>query len=106
MADYTSSSQQRLLAVLDAMEGHDLDGISVAELADSVGTNKANIVRTLANLEMKRYVERLPYDGQRWRYGEAILRKYRNHNSNLLDAMQRLLDRAMTLAHPKNGTID
>jgi DNA-binding IclR family transcriptional regulator len=58
--DYTNSSQQRILKVVLAMFGHEIDGLAPGQLAKLAGITPGEATRDLDNLMQAGWVETLP----------------------------------------------
>lgn len=58
--DYTNSSQQRILKVVLAMFGHEIDGLAPGALAKLAGITPGEATRDLDNLMQAGFVEPLP----------------------------------------------
>lgn len=58
--DYTNSSQQRILKVVLAMFGHEIDGLAPGQLAKLAGIKPGEATRDLDNLMQAGFVERVP----------------------------------------------
>ncbi|MEQ1917318.1 MAG: hypothetical protein ABL856_11385 [Gallionella sp.] len=58
--DYTNSSQQRILKVVLAMFGHEIDGLAPGQLAKLAGITPGEATRDLDNLMQAGFVEPLP----------------------------------------------
>lgn len=58
--DYTCEAQQRVLKLLMALFGHEVNGVSPGELASGLGLKPSQITRDLWNLVEAGLVERLP----------------------------------------------
>ncbi len=90
---YTCAAQQRVLAVLLALAGNEVDGVSLMELTHALSTRagkdpkalKNNIFRDLHNLREAGLAEQLP-DSERWRLAPRLVQ--------IATAHQRYLDRA------------
>lgn len=78
--NYACEAQQRLLFVQSALIGHEIDGVSLTEIANawaersskSKGGQKNNVFRDLQNLKLAGYAEQLP-DSDRWRLGPKLI---------------------------------
>jgi len=92
MADYISEPQQRLLTVLHALAGHELEGITVTQISQQTGLTTATVTRALRNLEAQGFAEQA---GERWRHGAAVLTMYRMYASSLKTTLTAVLDTAM-----------
>lgn len=89
MADYTNSSQQRILRVVQALAGHEITGVAPAALAREVGCSAACITRDVDNLRTAGLAEEVPETG-RWRLGPSIVQIALKHMSALDRAEKRL----------------
>lgn len=58
--DYTNSSQQRILKVVLAMFGHEIDGLQPGQLAKLAGITASQATRDLDNLMQAGWVELIP----------------------------------------------
>ena len=58
--DYTNNSQQRILKVVLAMFGHEIDGLAPGQLAKLAGIKPGEATRDLDNLMQAGFVERVP----------------------------------------------
>lgn len=91
MSDYTNESQQRLLNILSTLFGHEVTGISAADIIKATGNKNANVTRDLFNLEKAGFAQRLPSGN--WRVSERLGRQAMvmlNH----IEHQQKMLDRA------------
>ena len=71
MADYTNATQQRILRVLLALAGHEVNGLAPSEIAHGLNINQSNTTRDLANLREAGLAEQIPDTG-RWRLTPRI----------------------------------
>ena len=100
---YAFDAQQRLLFVQSALYGHEIDGLSMTEIAaawaqrvgKTVANQKNNIFRDLQNLKLAGYAEQLP-DSERWRLSTrpvqgafAVMRHFEKAQARLDEARQR-----------------
>ena len=65
MEKYECDAQQRLLKVIDALVGHEVDGVSAKDIAARTGTSSATAFRDLSNLQLGGWAEQLEDGG--WR---------------------------------------
>jgi DNA-binding IclR family transcriptional regulator len=101
--NYSCEAQQRLLFVQSALYGHEIDGLSLTEIANAyaVRTGKAkaaqknSVFRDLQNLRLAGYAEQLP-DSERWRLSTkpvqgafAVMRHFQKTQERLDEARQR-----------------
>lgn len=90
---YVCEAQQRVLFVMLALAGHEVDGVSLTEIAVALanrtgktkGGQKNNVFRDLHNLKEAGLAEQLP-DSERWRLAPRLVQIATSH--------QRYLDRA------------
>jgi len=59
---YDNAGQQRVLKVMLAMFGHEIEGISPSQLAKAVGASPSCITRDLHNLVEAGIAERMPHN--------------------------------------------
>ncbi len=100
---YACEAQQRLLFVQSALYGHEIDGLSMTEIAaawaqragKTTASQKNNIFRDLHNLKLAGYAEQLP-DSERWRLSTrpvqgalAVMRHFEKAQARLDEARQR-----------------
>lgn len=69
---YINSAQQRVLALLFRLSGHEIEGVAPGELAQALRTSASNITRDLANLREAGVAE--PLENGRWRLTPRIAR--------------------------------
>lgn len=62
---YSNRAQQRILAALGVLSGHEISGIATGDLAARLRTSASNVTRDMHNLIQAGYVEQL--DDGRWR---------------------------------------
>ncbi len=63
--DYTNTSQQTLLGVLEALAARPFDGETLARLVDRVAASRDQCFRAAKNLELAGWAEQAP--GGAWR---------------------------------------
>jgi len=68
---YINAAQQRVLAIVFRLAGHEIEGIAPSELATAVRTSASNITRDLANLREAGFAE--PLDSGRWRLTPRVV---------------------------------
>ena len=88
--NYISGQVQRVLLVMKAMVGKEVNGISPAELAKLAKVSPSNITRALANLEKAEFVERLPSDIKLWRLSAAMVQMSNTVSHNLTNSLRQL----------------
>lgn len=77
---YACDAQQRGYFVMLALAGHELDGVSMTEIAaawaqrvgKTTANQKNNVFRDLQNLKLAGLAEQLP-DSERWRLGPKLI---------------------------------
>lgn len=70
-ARYTNASQQRLLRVLLALAGHEVNGRACADIARAVDASMTNVYRDLENLRIAGLAEQMT-DSAQWRLTPRI----------------------------------
>ncbi len=88
MPDYTNASQQRVLLVLASLTGHELDGLTITQIALMTESSAVQVTRDLYNLELQGFVER---EGDRWRHGKAVLDMFRAYSASLKMSIEKTL---------------
>jgi DNA-binding IclR family transcriptional regulator len=91
MSLYTSSSQQRLLAMLMELAGHEVSGQAPSELAKALEIGASTVTRDLANLMEAGMAEQIPETG-RYRLGPKLIRIAVKHMAEMERATARLVD--------------
>ena len=69
---YESRSQQRLIRVLLALSGHEIQGLAPGELAKGLDVSASDITRDLANLRIAGIAEEMVGTG-RWRLTPKLI---------------------------------
>lgn len=85
---YRSTSQQRILRVLQALAGNEFAGVTPGELARAAKCTASNITRDLANLQLAGMAEEIPGTG-RWRLGPKVVQLALAHMRHLDDIERR-----------------
>lgn len=67
MSDYTNNAQQRILAAVVILAGHEAEGLAPSQLATGLRTTPSNVTRDLANLKEAGFAEQLANGN--WRLG-------------------------------------
>lgn len=93
-ARYTCESQQRLIKVLLALAGHEVDGASLTELTSALASRtgkaqKNSIFRDLQNMKQAGIAEQLP-DSDRWRLAPRIVQIATSYERYITRATTRL----------------
>jgi DNA-binding IclR family transcriptional regulator len=68
---YRSTSQQRLLAVMLALAGREVDGLRPGAIAKGLGTHPSNVTHDLRNLRIAGLAEQIP-DTDAWRLSPRL----------------------------------
>ena len=87
---YANDGQQRILALLQLLAGHEITGIAPANIAREQDCSKSCVTRDLANLQMAGLAEPVPETG-RFRLGPAIVQIAIKHAA-AMDRAERRLD--------------
>lgn len=88
---YISEQQQRLLRVIRALAGREVDGLAPGELAKLAECSASQVTRDLANLKHIGWAEQLTHTG-RWRLGPEIVQLSMRHLAALDRARTRLAE--------------
>ena len=92
MADdskYISDPQQRLLGLILALAGHEMEGQAPGQLAKLNGCSPSQVTRDMANLKNLGWAEQITTTG-RWRLGPQIVQVAVRHAAMLERAKSRL----------------
>lgn len=87
---YEHEGQQRILALVQLLAGHEITGMAPAEIARHQACSASCVTRDLANLQIAGLAEPVPETG-RWRLGPAIVQIAIKHAA-ALDRAERRLD--------------
>lgn len=68
---YRSESQQRILRVLFALAGHEVNGLAPGEIAKGLSISPSQVTHDLANLKIAGAAEEIP-ELKRWRLTPRI----------------------------------
>lgn len=88
---YISDGQQRVLRLLSVLAGHEITGLTPAEIAKAQACSAPMVTRDLANLRAAGLAEQVPETG-RWRLSPHIVQISLRHAAALSQARQRLDD--------------
>lgn len=88
MERYECDAQQRLLKVIDALVGHEVDGVSAKDIAARTGTSSATAFRDLSNLQLGGWAEQLEDGG--WRLSVNAAKMLRRINDGINSALARV----------------
>lgn len=86
---YYSESQQRILNVLQALAGHEVEGLSPTALSKGLKANPAAITRALANLKINGLADSIP-DSNNWRLLPKIVQISFAHSQEINKQMGKL----------------
>ena len=91
MADdkYISDSQQRILGLMLALAGNEIDGLAPGQLATLNDCSPSQVTRDLANLKHAGWAEQITTTG-RWRLGPQVVQIATRHMTALERAKTRL----------------
>jgi DNA-binding IclR family transcriptional regulator len=84
---YISDSQQRLLRMVMALAGHEVNGLAPGQIAKLADCSPSQATRDLANLQAAGWAEQVP-DLRTWRLGPAPVRLALAHMAGM-DRVQR-----------------
>lgn len=90
-AKYICEPQQRLMRLIQALAGHEMDGLAPGDIAKLNGCSPSQVTRDLANLKAFGWAEQMP-STQRWRLGPDIVRIATRHMTALDRAERRLVE--------------
>lgn len=85
---YHNAAQQRILMVMLALAGHEIEGVTPSELAKGLGVPAPNISRDLRNLRLAGLAEKL--ETGRWKLSPKLVQIATAYSSNLQRARNRL----------------
>ena len=88
---YICQPQQRLMELIRALAGHEIDGMAPGEIAKLNACAPAQVTRDLANLRAFGWAEQIANTG-RWRLGPQIVQLAMRHMAALDRAQRRLAD--------------
>lgn len=88
---YLSEHQQRVLKAIQALAGHEMEGLAPGQLAKAVECSPSQVTRTLANLKHFGWAEQIATTG-RWRLGPEIVQISARHSVALSRARSRLAE--------------
>lgn len=88
---YIVEPQQRLMALIQTLAGHEIEGLAPGEISKATGANPSLVTRDLANLKHFGWAEQIQ-STQRWRLGPDIVRIATRHMAALDRADRRLAE--------------
>lgn len=86
---YENGSQQRVLLVLMALFGHEVQGVAPGQLAKALNISPSETTRDLANLKQAGLAEQMP-DSGRWRITPRLCQKALTSLSAIESAAKKL----------------
>lgn len=86
---YTNDGQQRILALIRVLAGHEITGIASAQIAALQECSASLVTRDLANLKTAGFAERVP-ETNYWRLAPEIVQIAIKHGNALKRAEERL----------------
>lgn len=86
---YVSEQQQRILALIRTLAGHELQGLAPGEIAKLQACAPSQVTRDLANLKHIGWAEEVPGVG-RWRLGPQIVQIALRYSTGLERAQARV----------------
>lgn len=86
---YLNNGQQRLISVIKQLVGHELDGITAAELARELEEGTAAVFRDLKNLEAAGWAQKLEHSGG-WRLTPGFAELLRTVQRNIMTVMEKV----------------
>jgi len=87
---YISDAQQRLLAVIRTLGGHEMDGLLPGQVAKMAECSPSQVTRDLSNLKKAGWAEEVPGQPGRWRLGPTVVSLAMRHMSGMDRARRRL----------------
>ena len=88
MSDYLNAGQQRLIAVLTHLVGHELRGLSAAEIATALERPATAVFRDLKNLEAAGWAQKM--ESGTWRMSPAFAELLRVVQRNIMTVMEKV----------------
>ncbi|MDR1424282.1 MAG: helix-turn-helix domain-containing protein [Azoarcus sp.] len=86
------SAQARLLAVIEALAGHEVDGLTLTDVAAALGgITPSTVLRDMAELEAAGWARRVP-GTKRWALAARPIQLLINFQSGLARAKQRIAE--------------
>ena len=89
--DYTNTSQQRFLQLVDLLAGHELQGLEPSAIAKALGCTASVTTRDLDNLRTAGWAELHP-NGRTWRLTPHVVEISLKHASAIRAGRQDLSD--------------
>ena len=88
---YIKEQQQRLMRLLLALSGNEIEGLSPGDIAKLNGCHPSHVTRDLTNAHHFGWAEQIPVTG-RWRLGPQIVQIAMRHMTALDRAERRLAE--------------
>lgn len=89
MSTYTNEGQQRILALITLLAGHEITGLAPSDIARQQQCNPSLVTRDLDNLKTAGFAEQIP-ETNRWRLSPQIVQISIRHAQALATAQDRL----------------
>lgn len=86
---YTSAQQQRLLGLIQALAGHEVNGLAPSQIAAATRCFASQVTRDLDNLRSAGFAEEIR-DLGRWRLGPVFVQIALAHTAGIERAKRRL----------------
>lgn len=86
---YISDSQQRILALVEVLAGHEIEGLAPSQIAAAAGCSASQVTRDMQNLRARAWAEQITGTG-RWRLGPVPVQIALKHSTALSRAKTRL----------------
>lgn len=83
---------ERAKAVIEALAGHNFDGLRNQQVAEAVRQSPPTTLRDLQSLEAIGWAERIPGKDERWRLSPRLIQLAIAHESEVMREEQRLGD--------------
>jgi DNA-binding IclR family transcriptional regulator len=88
---YTNEGQQRILALVRLLAGHEITGMSPKQIADQQSCSASLVTRDLANLKQAGFAEQTP-ETNYWRLSPEVVQISLRHATALARAQDRLAE--------------
>lgn len=86
---YISDTIQQVLTLIEALAGHEIEGLSPSQIAQASGLSPSQVTRYMANLRHKGWAEEIPATG-RLRLGPTPVRLAVRHSAAIGRAQAQL----------------
>lgn len=88
---YTNEGQQRILALVKLLAGHEITGMAPAQIAQHQACSASLVTRDLANLKQAGFAEQVP-ETNYWRLAPEVVQISLRHATALQRAEARLAE--------------